>query len=225
MNRAVVGVGLVAGALLLILMLAAVRGRMVPGQASAQPSTPPPRAGDCVTQDPKDRGADLYTWTTVLPTVATGSCTGDRFGEVTAVLPAETARAVIAGAAAQPCQASVDEFLGMQGVLPSDNGGFYRFDAVPVAVVGPTISNVRSARTGRRAWCTCRCPGTRRYRCGLTTRSAEPGNTRWTAGCSPSVGSRRCRSCSGTALLRTPSRCSAPRAYQPASGSEGGGGD
>jgi len=137
MNRAALGVGLVAGALLLILILAPVRGRMVPGQATAQPSTPPPQAGDCVTEDPKDLGADLYSWTTVLPTVSTGPCTGDRFGEVTAVLPADTARAVIAGTTAHPCQASVDEFLGMQGTLPPDNGGFYRFDAVPVAVVGP----------------------------------------------------------------------------------------
>ena len=62
---------------------------------------------------------------------------GDRFGEVTGVLPARTAQAVIAGTAAHPCQASVDEFLGMQGTLPSDNGRFNRIDAVPVAVVGP----------------------------------------------------------------------------------------
>ena len=96
MNRAAVGVELVAGALLLILILAAVRGRMVPGEATAQPSTPPPQAGDCVTEDSKDLGADLYTWTTV----STGLCTGDRFGEVTAVLSAETARAMIAGTSA-----------------------------------------------------------------------------------------------------------------------------
>ena len=138
MNRAAVGVAVVAGALLLILVGAVIRGRMVPGQGTAQPSTPPPQVGDCVIEDPNDLGADLYTWTAVLPSVSTGSCTGDRFGEVTGVLPARTAQAVIAGTAANPCQASVDEFLGVQEPpLPSDDGGFSRFDGVPVAVVGP----------------------------------------------------------------------------------------
>ena len=76
MNRAAVGVGLVAGALLLVLILAAVRGRMVPGQGTAQPSTPPPQVGDCVIENPNDLGADLYTWTAVLPSVSTGRCPG-----------------------------------------------------------------------------------------------------------------------------------------------------
>jgi len=137
MNRVALGVGVVAGVLLLIVIGAAVRGRMVPGQGTARPSTPPPQTGDCVTEDPNDLGADLYTWTTVLPSVSTGPCTGDRFGEETGVLPDETARAVIAGTAANPCQESVDEFLGVQGALPATDGGFSRFDAVPVAVVGP----------------------------------------------------------------------------------------
>jgi len=59
----------VAGALLLIVMVAAVRGRMVPGQASVQPSTPPPQVGDCVTEDPNAPGAHLYSCTTMSPAV------------------------------------------------------------------------------------------------------------------------------------------------------------
>ncbi len=66
---------------------------------------------------------------------------------MTAVLPAGTARAVITGTAravitgtaAHPCQASVDEFIGVQGTLLSDYGLFYRMDVVPVAVVGPDV--------------------------------------------------------------------------------------
>lgn len=112
-------------------------------------------------------------------------------------------------------QALVDEFLGMQGMLPPDNGGLTASMRYRSPWWGPTISNVRSVRTGRRAWCTCRCPGTPRRRCGSTTRSVEPGTTPWAAGCSPSVGSKRCWPCSGTALRRTPLRCPAPRAYQP----------
>jgi hypothetical protein len=136
-NRAALGVAVVAGALLLVVIGAAARGRIVPGQGTAQPSTPPPQAGDCVTEDPNDLGADLYTWTTVLPSVPTEPCNGDRFGEVTAVLPDKTARAVLAGTAADPCRASVDEFLGVQAALPATDGGFSRFDGIPVAVVGP----------------------------------------------------------------------------------------
>ncbi|MGB8385063.1 MAG: hypothetical protein WCG47_28125, partial [Dermatophilaceae bacterium] len=80
MNRAAAGFGLLAGALLLIVTAAVVRGRMVPGQATAQPITPPPQVGDCVTQDPNTLGADLHTWTTVFPSVPTALCTGNRFG-------------------------------------------------------------------------------------------------------------------------------------------------
>ena len=137
MNRAAVGVVVVAGALLLILIGAAIRGRLVVGEGTAQPSTPPPQVGDCVLENPNDLGAALYTWTVVLPSVSTGPCSGDRYGEVVGVLPARTIRAVIAGTAANPCQASVDEFLGVQGALPAGDGKFSRIDGVPVAVVGP----------------------------------------------------------------------------------------
>ena len=151
MNRAAAGFGLLAGALLLIVIAAAVRGRMVPGQATAEPVTPPPQVGDCVTQDPNALGADLYTWTTVLPSVPTGPCTGNRFGEVVGVMPADTARAPIADMGTPPCQAPVDEYLGMQGTLPHDNGGFYRIDAVPVAVVGPDDKQ----RAAGQDWAAC----------------------------------------------------------------------
>jgi len=46
-------------------------------------------------------------------------------------------RAVITRTTTNPCQESVDDFLGVQGALPATDGGFSRFDAVPVAVVGP----------------------------------------------------------------------------------------
>jgi len=83
-NRLALGIVMMAGVLLLIVVVAAVRGRLVPGQASAQPSLPPPQVGDCVTENPNALGADLNTWSSVLPTVSTASCTGDRFGEVAA---------------------------------------------------------------------------------------------------------------------------------------------
>ncbi len=79
MNRSAVGGVVVAGALLLILIGAAVRSRVVPGESTAQPSTPPPQVGDCVLEDPNALGVDLYSWTGVLPSVSTGPCTGDRF--------------------------------------------------------------------------------------------------------------------------------------------------
>jgi hypothetical protein len=50
--------------------------------------------------------------------VAAMTCTGNRFGEVVGVLPADAARALIADTPARPCQASVDEFLGVQGTMP-----------------------------------------------------------------------------------------------------------
>jgi hypothetical protein len=92
MNRVALGVAVVAGALLLIVIGAALRGRMVSGEGTVQPSTPPPPVGDCVIEDPNDLGADLYTWTTVLPSVSTGRCEGDRFGEVTGVRPEKKVR-------------------------------------------------------------------------------------------------------------------------------------
>ena len=195
MNRAAVGLGMVAGALVLIVIVAAVRGRMVPGRATSQPVTPPTQVGDCVTEDPNALGADLYTWTSVLPSVPTALCTGNRFGEVVGVLPADTARAVIADTIAPPCQASVDEYLGVQGTLPPDNGGFSRIDAVPVAVVGPDDKQ-RAAGQDWAAACLVYLPlsGDAAAPCASTTRCAGPGTTRWTAGCSRSVGSRQCLS-------------------------------
>jgi len=82
------------------------------------------------------------------------------------VLPPHTAHALISMGTPHPCQAPVDDYLDVKGTLPSDEGNFYRIDAVPVAVVGPDDQQ----RAVGQDWAAClgstyRCPVIRQLRC------------------------------------------------------------
>src|SRR6478736_9831770 len=81
--RRVAGAAVLAGVLLVIVLVAAVRGRTVAGQPTAPPIQAAPQAGDCVLQNPHDLGAALYN----LPALRTGPCSGPRFGAVVLVVP------------------------------------------------------------------------------------------------------------------------------------------
>ena len=78
MPRRLLGAAVLAGVLLVIVVVAGVRGRTVAGEPTAQPIKAAPQVGDCVTENPHDLGANLFD----LPALPTGSCSGPRFGEV-----------------------------------------------------------------------------------------------------------------------------------------------
>src|SRR6478609_4621320 len=84
--RRLAGAAVLAGVLLVIVLVAAVRGHTVAGQPDAPPIQPAPQVGDCVLQNPHDLGAGLYD----LPALRTGPCAGPRFAEVVYVVPAFT---------------------------------------------------------------------------------------------------------------------------------------
>src|SRR6476469_5583031 len=65
-----------------LIVVAAVRGRVVPGDPTAQPVPAPPLVGDCILENPQDRGADLYPSKTPFATLRSGDCSARRFGEI-----------------------------------------------------------------------------------------------------------------------------------------------
>ena len=66
------GIMLLAGLLVALMVVAAVRDRRLPGDATAAPVPRSPRVGDCIQQNPHDRGADLYPAKTPLAALRSG---------------------------------------------------------------------------------------------------------------------------------------------------------
>ena len=54
MPRRLLGAAVLAGVLLVIVVVAGVRGRTVAGEPTAQPIKTAPQVGDCVTENPHD---------------------------------------------------------------------------------------------------------------------------------------------------------------------------
>lgn len=106
---------LLASLLLLLGVLAGIRGRVVSGDPTATPVAAAPQVGDCVTENPHTRGSDLYmvTFTTPLPSLRTGACSGARFGEVVAVAPGYTASTELPFAAFDRCAQQAHTYVGI----------------------------------------------------------------------------------------------------------------
>lgn len=144
--RRLLGSTVLAGALLLIVIVAAVRGHTLAGEPVAQPIKAAPEVGDCVTENPHDLGTDLYN----LPALPTGPCSGARFGEVVFIVPDFTVPTANAGPLTDPCREHVDPYLGTPAPPPSD-GSFVQFATVEVSLLGPDSRQ----RAAGQAWAAC----------------------------------------------------------------------
>ena len=132
MPRRVAGSVVLAGVLLLIVVVATIRGHTVAGRPTAPPIQAAPQVGDCVMQNPHDLGAGLYN----LPALRTGQCSGPRFGEVAFVVPDFTVPTADTAPGPDPCREHVDQYLGTPSP-PSSDGSFTPFAGVMVALIGP----------------------------------------------------------------------------------------
>jgi hypothetical protein len=147
MPRRVAGSAVLGGVLLVLVVVAAVRGRTVAGQPTAPPVQAAPQVGDCVLQNPHDLGAGLYD----LPALRTGPCSGPRFGDVVFVVPDFTVPTGDAAPGPDPCQGPVDHYLGTPPPPPPSDGSFMPFAGVMVALIGP---DGRQRAAGQK-WAAC----------------------------------------------------------------------
>ena len=144
--RRLLGSAVLVGVLLLMVIVAAVRGHTVAGDPVAQPIKSAPEVGDCVTENPHDLGADLYN----LPALPTGPCSGPRFGEVVFIVPDFTVPTADAGPLTDPCREHVDPYLGTPAP-PASDGSFVQVAGVEVSLLGP---DARQRAAGQN-WAAC----------------------------------------------------------------------
>ena len=145
MTRRLLGAAVLTGVLLVIVVVAGVRGRTVAGEPTAQPIKAAPQAGDCVTENPHDLGANLFD----LPAIPTGSCSGPRFGEVVFIVPEFTVPTADAPLS-DPCREPVDEYLGTPAP-PLSDGSFVQVAGVEVSLLGPDSRQ----RAAGQNWAAC----------------------------------------------------------------------
>src|SRR6478672_616575 len=145
-RRRLAGSMVLTGVLLVIVVVAAVRGHTVAGQPIAPPIQAAPHVGDCVTENPHALGAGLYD----LPALRTGPCSGPRFGEVVFVVPDFTVPTVGTAPGSDPC-GHVHQYLGAPSPAPPADGSFVPFAAVGVALIGP---GARQRAAGQN-WAAC----------------------------------------------------------------------
>ena len=144
--RRLAGSAVLTGVLLVIVVVAAVRGHTLAGQPIAPPIQAAPHVGDCVTENPHALGAGLYD----LPALRTGPCSGPRFGEVVFVVPDFTVPTVGTAPGSDPC-GHVHQYLGAPSPAPPADGSFVPFAAVGVALIGP---GARQRAAGQN-WAAC----------------------------------------------------------------------
>jgi len=139
--------------LLAVVVVAAVRGRVVAGEPVAEPIGAPPQVGDCAVENPHDLGAALDNWAGSPPTVRTAACAGERFGEVAHVYPDDNS----AGAATTTsntdlfgeCFPRAGRYLSAPE--PPSGPHFVPEWLVSVTLIGP---DVRQRAAGQR-WAAC----------------------------------------------------------------------
>lgn len=129
------GLALLAGLLLLLGVLAGVRGRVVSGDPTAAPVAAAPQLGDCITENPHTRGIDAQALTAPLPSLRTGFCTGTRFGEVVAVAGGYPASTEVPFADFDQCMLQAYAYVGIDPPQPPMLVGPAAW--VWFAVVGP----------------------------------------------------------------------------------------
>ena len=153
-NARLTGMALVLAALMAVLVIAAIRGRVVAGTAVAEPVPDPPRPGDCMTQNLHELGTpdEIYFWVPGGPPVRIEPCNGVRFGEVAYVLtmpPLGESDQDSRDLAYTNCAEPVGEYLGLP---PLEAESFMQPFVDPlVAVLGPTDRQ----RAAGQAWAAC----------------------------------------------------------------------
>ena len=123
------GITVLAGLLVVLIVLVAIHGRRLSGDPMAAPVPGAPRVGDCIQQDPYDRGADLYPDAAPLPALGIGGCSGRRYGEVVSVTDGYLDGAEIPAVAVRQCLEQAFGYLGLPTPPPA-----------PELPVGPAVS-------------------------------------------------------------------------------------
>ena len=179
------GIIVLAALLVVLIVVAAVRDRRLPGEPTAAPVAAAPQVGDCIQEDPHDRGADLYPAKTPFAALRSGDCSAPRFGEVVSMAPGYPDG--IRGAQHAPSSSAFSRRTATSGCplhrcprsFPSD-----RRSRCGPSWLARTTGNAPPGRTGRRAWCSCLSPPMRPHRSPSITRCGAPGTGRKTADCS-----------------------------------------
>jgi hypothetical protein len=119
---------LLAVLLATVLVVAAGRGRLLPGDPTAVPVPAAPRVGDCLHENPYAQGADLYRETAPLAVLRSGPCSGPRPGEVVAMTDGPPDGSDVPVAAHRQCLKQAFRYLGLPTPPP------------PELPVGPAVS-------------------------------------------------------------------------------------
>jgi hypothetical protein len=123
------GITVLACLLVVVIVLAAVHGRRLPGDPRAAPIPGTPQIGDCVQEDPYDPGRDLYPGAAPLPALRIGGCSERRYGEVVSVTDGHLDGTEIPAAAVRQCLEQAFGYLGLPTPPPA-----------PALPVGPAVS-------------------------------------------------------------------------------------
>lgn len=108
------GIIVLAGLLVTLLGVAAVRDPRLPGNPTAAPVPAAPRVGDCIQENPHDRGsADLYRVKAPLAALRSGDCSAPRFGEVVSMAPGYPDGSEVPNTAIEQCFQQAYSYLGL----------------------------------------------------------------------------------------------------------------
>jgi hypothetical protein len=146
LTRRLAGLAVLVGVLMLIMVVAAVRGHTVVGEAVAQPVKAAPQIGDCVLEEPGRLGVNLNN----LPVLRIERCSGPRYGEVAFLIGDFSTPRPESAPGPDQCGEQVSSYLGMPPLPPSD-GSFAEFGAFGWTVVGPDARQRAAGQT----WAAC----------------------------------------------------------------------
>lgn len=135
--RRCAGLAVLALLVVVLVVVAAVRGRVVRGDPTAPPVAAAPQVGDCILENPHDRGADLYPITTPLAALRSGACSGPRFGEIVSLGDGSPDGSDLPVAAIEQCHRQTYSYLGLPAPTPAQDLPAGPAVAVSFVLVGP----------------------------------------------------------------------------------------
>ena len=148
MLRRLAGVVVLAAVVVAIVVVGSIRGRIIAGDAVAEPIEPPPQIGDCLTEDPNDLGDALYGWRPYPPSIRMNPCSGPRYGEVVFILNNLDSVDLVQnplGACAQPA----NDYLGIP--FPAMPTNFAPAIRMSLGMAGPDMRQ----RSAGQEWAAC----------------------------------------------------------------------
>ena len=146
MVRRLAGATMLVGVLVVLMVVAAIRGHTAAGRPAAQPVKAAPQVGDCLTENPHDPGFNIFD----LPALRTEPCSRLRYGEVAFVITDFTAPTVNPPPDSGPCGQQVRDYVGAPGPPPSD-GSFAEFAVLGWTLPGPD----KRQRAAGQKWAAC----------------------------------------------------------------------